>query len=122
MARRDERRVTYWRDGDRLVRTVVCRHGGDYTHACTAEVFKEVAYAVEEAPRPTTLSEIADQQELPYTQVNVALEFLKDRVLVEVVRRRSRAASPTFFEDALVEFYALADADPRALDNGHYRP
>jgi hypothetical protein len=55
--------------------------------------------------------EVAGGEELPYTQVNVAMEFLKERRLLDVVRRRSVAASKTLFEDGMIEFYALGEAD-----------
>ena len=110
MARLNNRSVTFWRVADRLYRTVVRREGGTYAHTCTVDVFKDVAYAIEESKEPTTLSEIAERRELPFTQVNVCMEFLKERGLIEITRRRSRAGSKTFFEDAMTEFYALTEA------------
>ena len=111
MAKPSNRTVAYLRNGDYLRRSVGLKDGRSYAHSCSVEVFKSVAYAVEESDAPTTLSEIAEKRELPYTQVNVALEFLKERGLVQIARRRSRAASKTFFEDAMCEFYAMPDAD-----------
>ncbi len=109
MARRDTRLVSFFRVGDRLNRSVQIVDSRSYTHSCTLEAFKRVAYALEEAKRPTTLKEIADQERLPFTQVNIAIEFMKERGLLEVVRRRSLPASRTFFECAMTEFYALRD-------------
>jgi hypothetical protein len=108
MGRRDRRIVSFTREGDRLVRTVALPDGrGGYAHSCGLDVFKEVLYAFEEAGAPTTLMEVATTKELPYTQVNVAMEFLKERGLLNVVRRRSVAASRTLYEDGMTEFHAL---------------
>lgn len=107
MARRVEREVVFSRDGKHLTRTVSLRDGKSYAHTCTLEVYEDVAHSIEEAIEPTTLSKIAEARKLPCTQVNVALEFFKDRGMIEIVRRRSRIASRTFFEDAMTEFHAL---------------
>ncbi len=51
---------------------------------------------------------IAERLELPYTQVNVAVEFLKTRgVIVVGHRRMSVPASICCFEDAMLEYNAL---------------
>jgi hypothetical protein len=111
MARRNNRSVTFWRERDYLHRTVARDDGKHYAHTCTMKVYQEVAHTLEESTEPTTLLEIAQRRELLFTQVNVALEFLKERGLIEIVRRRSQIASKTFFEDAMCEFHALTDAD-----------
>jgi hypothetical protein len=113
MSRRDKRRVTFTRQDDRLIRTVVMHDGRTYAHSCGVEVFQTVLHALQEASRPTTLMEIADAEELPYTQVNVGMEFLKECGLLDVVRRRSVAASETLFEDGMIEFYALGEPEDR---------
>jgi hypothetical protein len=107
MSRRDKRIVTFRREADRLVRTVVMHDGGTYTHSCEVKVFETVLHALQEADAPTTLMEVADAEELPYTQVHVAMDFLKERGLLAVVRRRSVPATETLFEDGMTEFYAL---------------
>ena len=109
MPRRETRLVSFSRVADRLHRSVSIIDGRSYAHTCTLDVFKKVAYALQEAKHPTTLMEIAEQEQLPYTQVNIAIEFMKERGLLEVVRRRSVPASRTFFEDAMCEFHALPD-------------
>lgn len=111
MGRRNNRSATFWRERDYLHRTVVRDDGGTYAHTCTIQVYREVAPTLEESTEPTTLSEIAERRELPFTQVNVAMEFLKERGLLEIIRRRSQIAWKTFFEDAMCEFLALTDAD-----------
>jgi hypothetical protein len=87
-------------------------NGRTYTHRCTKPVFEKVAYAVGEVPaegKGTTLTQIALQEELPFTQVNVALEFLKERGIVDVRHRRCYPATPAVHLDAMTEFYALAE-------------
>jgi len=82
----------------------------DYTHRCTRDVFREVAYAIEEhAAGGSTLEELVEAIDAPYTQVNVALAFMKERGCVEVRRRRSYPASGQLYEDAMIEFMYLAD-------------
>lgn len=106
---RPPRVISFFRADDRLHRTVVMNDGRTYAQTCTLEVFKQVAHALQETPRPTTLMVVAQEEQLPYTQVHVAIEFLKDRGLLEIVRRRCVPASRTFFEDAMTEFFALPD-------------
>ncbi len=93
-----------------LTRQVVFPDGNSYTHRCTLETFKEVAYAIEErAKEGVTCDTLAEALDLPYTQVNVALEFMKERGCLEVRRRRSYPASEFLFEDAMCEFTFLAE-------------
>ena len=104
-----------------LVRTVV---GGDgpassspanvrtYTHRCTKEAFETVAHAIAETPAQgegTSLAQVARREKLPFTQVNVAIEFLKGRGLIDVRHRRSYPATRDVYLDAMIEFYALAE-------------
>lgn len=98
-----------------LVRVVVDQATSKtYQHRCAKEVFEKVVHAMNETPATgegTTLTEIAKRESLPFTQVNVALEFLKDRGVVDVrCRRCYPSGSRTFFEDAMIEFHYLADA------------
>ena len=87
----------------------------DYVHRCTRDIFREVAFTIEEkAAAPgsdgTTLEDLVAKMDAPFTQVNVALAFLKERGCVEVRRRRTYPASAAMYEDAMVEFTYLADA------------
>ena len=78
-----------------LVRTVVGGDGRRYTHRCGKDAFETVAHVVGEPPREgdgTSLTKISHQEALPITQVNVALEFLKERGLVEVRHRHTYPA------------------------------
>lgn len=98
-----------------LVRTVA-EGGGDgrtYTHRCSKDAFETVAHAIDETPAQgdgATLTGLARQEQRPFTQVNVALEFLKERGIVEVRHRRCYPATTCVFEDAMVEFLALQDS------------
>ena len=95
-----------------LVRTVAFPDGRRYLHRCAKAAYETVAYAIEETPaegKGTSLQAIARQEDLPFTQANVALEFLKERGIVEVRHRRCYPASSSVHLDAMVEFHALAE-------------
>lgn len=82
-----------------------------YVHRCTREIFREVAFTIEEnSAGGTTLEDQVAKMDAPFTQVNVALAFMKERGCVEVRRRRTYPASAAMYEDAMVEFCYLADA------------
>src|SRR5215216_1534765 len=93
--------------------------GRSYTHRCSRRAFEAVAHLLNETPKEgegTAVAEISEREQLPFTQANVALEFLKERGLVEVRHRRCYPASGgDLFLDAMVEFHALAHAQ----GNGH---
>ena len=83
----------------------------DYVHRCTRDIFREVAFTIEEkAAGGTTLEDLVAAMDAPFTQVNVALAFMKERGCVEVRRRRTYPASDMVYEDAMIEFMYLADA------------
>lgn len=85
--------------------------GRDYLHRCTRDIFREVAFTIEEkAAGGTTLEDLVAAMDAPFTQVNVALAFMKERGCVEVRRRRTYPASDMVYEDAMIEFCYLADA------------
>ena len=97
-----------------LVRTVVsdASDGRTYTHRCDKATFETVAYAIQETPAEgdgTTLLRIARRENLPFTQVNVALEFLKERGIVDVRHRRCYPGTRDVHLDAMIEFLALAE-------------
>ncbi|MEX0654858.1 MAG: hypothetical protein WD534_12625 [Phycisphaeraceae bacterium] len=98
---------------DTLVRTVAFpfsdREG--YIHRCTRKVYEDVAYAIEErAKEGVTLDSLVEALDAPFTQVNVALEFMKERGCVVTRGRRSYPASTCLYEDAMVEYLFLAEA------------
>jgi hypothetical protein len=85
-----------------------------YTHRCAKAVFETVAHAISETPHEgdgTSLDRIVRQENLPHTQVNVALEFLKERGLVEVRHRHCYPTTEDVYLDAMIEYHALADGD-----------
>ena len=109
-----DRDVRFLVEDGYLVRTVTGggREGRSYTHRCAKAAFEQVAHAVEETPAQgagTTLEVLARQEALPFTQVNVALEFLKERGIVDVRHRRCYPATTSVHLDAMVEFHALAE-------------
>lgn len=96
-----------------LVRTEVFPDGRGYGHRGPEDAFTQVAHAVDEAPAEgegLSLERLAQALNLPFTQVNVAMAFLKDRGVLEVRARRSYRASDTGFEDAMCEYHALTCA------------
>jgi len=108
--RDDQRDVRFEVLDGRLVRTVVLPGGRSYVHRCTREVFEAVARAIEErADEGVTLDPLAQSLDAPATQVNVALEFLKERGCVVTRCRRNFPASDVLFEDAMTEFCYLRD-------------
>ena len=99
---------------DSLVRRVVPRKGAPYEHTCTKQVFDDVAFAIEELGTGTfTGEEIRAAIDAPFTQVMVAIAFLKERgCIVPADRRRHHAASTFVYEDALIEWHALREGSP----------
>ncbi len=101
------------RDGC-LVRTVT-EAGNDsrtYCHRCMKTTLETVAHAMDETPfegEGTSGELIARQEDLPYTQVHVALGFLKERGIVNVRHRRCYPATQDAYLDAMTEFHALAE-------------
>ena len=107
-----DRDITFRHEDGCLVRTVAGADGRTYTHRCAKEAFETVAWAMEELPREgdgTTLRQIAKKEALPFTQVNVALEFLKERGIVDVRHRRCYPATESVHLDAMVEWHALRE-------------
>ena len=95
---------------DHLEMQVSFPHAPDrnYVHRCTRDVYREVAFTIEEvAAGGTTLEELVAAMDAPFTQVNVALAFMKERGCVEV-RRRIYPTSDIVYEDAMIEFMHLA--------------
>ena len=95
---------------DHLVQTVIGPDGRGYTHRCDRQTYEAVAHAIEEAGRAgVTLEPLARAIDAPYTQVNVALGFLKERGCLVTRLRRHYPASTFLFEDAMIEYHALAE-------------
>ncbi|MCC7409312.1 MAG: hypothetical protein IT442_14700 [Phycisphaeraceae bacterium] len=111
--------------GGMLERYVKLPDGREYAHRCSEDVFKEVAAHIDEhLDQGVTMTALADVIDAPYTQVNVALELLKERGMfttqgrINYVERGYRTA---FYEHALTEFYAIIEGCPpeqRAVGDG----
>ena len=56
-----------------------------------------------------TLESLVKHEDLPFTQVAVALAFLKERGIVETRYRRNYAATDGVHLDAMTEYFALAE-------------
>jgi len=107
--RHDEIDVRFEVVDGRLVRTVTMPGGHGYTHRCTRETFEAVAHAIEaRRDEGVTLGMLAEALDAPFTQVNVTLEFLKERGCLVTRGRRNYPASNFLFEDAMIEFMYLA--------------
>lgn len=109
--RRSQRQVSYEVRRGRLVRHVRLPDGRGYTHHCTRATFEEVAAVIDERGEAgVTTNELWEAlPEMSCTQAALALVFLKERGVVEVEGRRCYPAGRTPFEDALIEFHALAE-------------
>ncbi len=93
-----------------LVQTVAPARGRPYEHRCPLPSFERVAHAVDEAGGDGfTLETLVAHEGLPFTQVSVALAFMKERGCVTTRYRRNHAATDCVHLDAMTEFYALAE-------------
>ena len=105
-----ERNETFEVEDGYLIRKVVLRRGEPYEHRCSRASFEQVAHAIEELGDQTfTLEALVQREDLPFTQVAVALGFLKERGIVETRYRRNYAATDSIHLDAMTEYYALAE-------------
>jgi hypothetical protein len=93
-----------------LVRKVVPACGEPYEHRCPKAAFEQIAHAMDAADEDGfTLESLAQLEDLPWTQVAVALAFLKERGIVDTRYRVNYAASDCVHLDAMTEFHALAE-------------
>ena len=101
-------------EGGALIRSVIPKRGAPYEHACTERVYKDAAYAVEQfGARAFTGEEVRAAIDAPFSQVAVAMAFLKERGCIVPARgRRHVAATDYTYEDALIEYHALKDGSP----------
>lgn len=94
-------------DDGSLRRTVLLSDGTTYTHHCSRQVYEAVAFAMEDGQGHTG-QELSRTLDEPFTQVDVAFQFMKDRGVIETKhKRRSYAASRCVYEDAMIEYLAL---------------
>ncbi len=93
-----------------LIRTVVPKRGRPYEHRCTMASFEQIAHAADElGGQGFTLETLVEREDLPFTQVAVALAFLKERGIIETRYRRNYAATSCVHLDAMTEFHALVE-------------
>ena len=94
-----------------LVRRVAPKRGAPYEHTCTKQVYDDVAHAIEKLGAQTfTGEDIQAAIDAPFTQVAVAMGFLKERgCIVPARERRHKAAGDFVYEDALIEWHALRE-------------
>jgi hypothetical protein len=112
-----QRDVTFAVVDGLLVRTVTFPGGRAYRHRCSPQSYEAVARAVDECPADggdgLVLEQLAKGLDLPFTQANVALEFLKERgVVVTRGRRNHPAGGGVAYEHAMCEFHALREEEP----------
>jgi len=115
MGRSTEKRDIEFRGtpGGALERTVKLPDGREYAHRCSKRVFEAVAgYLAEHQSEGVKIESLADALDVPKTQVNVALQLLTDRGLLETHGRLGYVApgyARAFCEHAMTEFYALIE-------------
>jgi hypothetical protein len=98
-----------------LVRSVVPKRGKPYDHTCDLDIYEAVAHTIDELEGATfTYEEIRQKVDGPFTQVAVAIAFLRERGLIEPAqRRRSVAASKDdVYLGAMIEWHALREGAP----------
>jgi hypothetical protein len=101
--------------GNHLIRSVVPARGQPYEHRCPRSSFEEIAHVIDELNRDGrtfTLEELVEITDLPSSQIAVALAFMKERGCVVTQWRRNSAACSCLFEDAMTEYWALAEKGP----------
>lgn len=106
-----KRHVRFEVERGKLVRHVTRPDGRGYTQRATRAVLEEVCRILEARTQDgATTTELWDAlPDLPATQISVALGFLKERGCVVTRCRRNYPASNFLFEDAMVEYHALAE-------------
>ena len=100
---------------DHLIRTVVPVRGQPYEHRCPRAAFEQIAHAAEElGAAGFTLEEVVAYErcagrDVTFTNVAVALAFLRERSILDVRYRRNHAATDAVHLDAMTEYWALAE-------------
>jgi len=114
----NEREETFTVEEDVLTRSVTPAPGrGDpYEHTCDLEVYEAVAHAIDELDGASfTYEEIRRSINAPFSQVAVAIAFLKERgCIVPAQRRRSVAATDHVHLDAMTEWHARRETQEEA--------
>ena len=116
----DERDIEFrGTPGGALERFVRLADGREYAHRCSKQVFEQVAGYLEDHQREgVKIQSISDAIDAPMTQVNVALQLLTERGLLEKPSGGGRLGyvapgyAQGFYEHAMTEFYALIEGHP----------
>jgi hypothetical protein len=113
-----DRTITFTVEDGCLVRTVT---GSDrtYQHRCSLEVYEAVAHALEETPvdgEGVTCVALAEQEQVPFTQADLAVAFLLDRGIVDRRHRRNYPVGTSVHLDAMIEWHALAEQGRQHLN------
>jgi len=117
------RAETFHVEDSHLIRKVVPRRGEPYEHRCPLDAYRELAWAaIDLAADGFTVETLADQVRnrpreehddrepwASYTNAAVAIAFWKERGLLDIRRRRNHVDDGFFFEDAMTEYFALAE-------------
>ena len=107
---------------DALERVVRLPDEREYAHRCSKEVFEAVAGHLDDHQREgVKIQSLADALDAPMTQVNVALQLLTERGLLETHGRLGYVApgyASAFFEHAMTEFYAMIEGHPPEFREG----
>lgn len=118
-----QRVETFTVEDGHLVRKVIPTRGQPYAHRCPIDAYRELVWAaIDLAADGFTVKTLVDQVRnrpreehddgepwASYTNAAVAIAFWKERGLLDVRRRRNRVNDGFFFEDAMIEFHALAE-------------
>jgi hypothetical protein len=107
-----------------LVRRCIPRSGKVYEHRCDLKTLDEVAHTIDElAGAPFTYEQIHSAMNVvpevnwPFTQVAVAIAFLKERGIIVAVRGRKHIANGDDVNlDALIEYHALREKPTPAIE------
>ena len=104
-----------------LLRRVVPKRGTPYEHACTKQVYEDVAYAIEQLGNASfTMEKVrakaaggGDEANMPpWSQVAVAVAFLKERGCIVPTRGRKHvAATDDIYLDAIIEYHTLREKE-----------
>ena len=105
-----------------LLRRVVPKRGTPYEHACTKQVYEDVAYAIEQLGNASfTMKKVrakaaggGDEANMPpWSQVAVAVAFLKERgyIVPTTWLRKYVVATNDIYLDAMIEYHTLREKE-----------
>jgi len=82
-----------------------------YEHRCPVAALDRIVQVIDElGDEGFTLEAIHATEDLPWTQVAVAIAFLKERGIIDTRYRRNYAATTTGVHlDVMTEYFALAE-------------